>query len=148
MKNEEGKKDVDQILTTMNIYLNEMIHRDKHMWSQNYKFFFASLTFMLLPNLTQKLGFEIPNKFINSHYFFPIIGVCMSFVFLYVSLGHAKRFLACSKTYRKLILQLPENLRRISLDKMPMKFLNHNTAYVIPILMFIALLVLGFILIL
>lgn len=58
--------DEDMIIDLLNIYLQEYIHRDNLMWSQTYKFFFASLIIMLLPNLTERLGIIIPEIF-SSH---------------------------------------------------------------------------------
>lgn len=143
------KKDIsnDEIFKAMNIYLTEWIHRDKHMWSQTYKFFFAALVVMFLPNLTTKLGFTIPEA-LNRHYAFPILGLLLSIVFFYVSIGHAKRLRACGKTYSHLINMLPEDLQRISIYNLKeLKFVNHTMGYVLPIAMFIVLLSIGVLLI-
>ena len=133
----------DEIFQAMNIYLTEWIHRDKHMWFQTYNFFFAALVVMFLPNLTEKLGFTIPTA-LARHYVFPILGIILSFVFFYVSIGQAKRLQASGITYRKLIKQLPEELQRHSITQMrEFKMVNHTMAYIIPVAMFIFLLILG-----
>lgn len=137
----------DEIFKAMNIYLTEWIHRDKHMWSQTYKFFFASLVVMLLPNLTNKLGFVIP-EILHKHNIFPILGLCLSVVFFYVSIGHAKRLRAIGKTYDKLIHKLPKDLQRISIWELKeFKLVNYTMGYVVPIAMFLSLIAIGTLLI-
>lgn len=133
----------EQILETLNVYLQEYIYRDTHMWNQNFRFFFASLVVMFLPNLTEGFGITIPDIFLKNSWVFPTVGVILAIVFLYVSLSLAKRFQAISKTYNKLINMLPEDLRRISIKNLPYKFLNKTHIFLIPILMFTALIVLG-----
>ncbi len=143
------KKDIsnDEIFKAMNIYLTEWIHRDKHMWSQTYKFFFASLVVMFLPNLTNKLGFSIPVS-LNKHYVFPILGLVLSFAFFYVSIGYAKRLRACGKTYNNLIHMLPKKLQRVSIHELQeLKIVNHAMAYVMPTAMFLVLIIIGALLI-
>ena len=135
------------LLKAMSVYITEFIHRDKHMWNQNYRFFFASLVVMFLPNLTKKLGFEIPGVFSNVNWIFPTLGMVLALVFLYVALGLAKRFKAISKTYCNIIDMLPKSLHRVSIEDMPIKFVNHSHVYVMPIAMFVALMVTGIILI-
>ncbi len=139
-ENKELECNTEMVINAMNLYIQEYIHRDSHMWSQSYKFYFSALVVTLLPNLTEGLGISLPEKLSNHDYIFPIFGMVLSFVFLYVSLGLAKRFLAISATYNRLVTMLPEELRRISIKDMPMKFLNHSVSYVVIILMFLSLL--------
>lgn len=146
IKTTQPTYNTDSIISLMNIYLQEFIHRDKHMWSQNYRFFFASLTIMLLPNLTERLGIAIPQFFSSYVWLFPLMGIIIAIVFLYVSLGLAKRFQASSQTYNKIIKLLPEELQRESIKNMPIKILNHTNTYILPILMFAVLIILGVIL--
>lgn len=131
------------IIQAMDHYLQEYIHRDTHMWSQNYKFFFSSLIVILLPNLTDYLGIALPETLSAHSWVFPAVGIVLSFVFLYVSLGLARRFTAVSETYNALISLLPDELQRKSIKNMPVKILNKSYAYVMSVLMFISLLAIG-----
>jgi YbbR domain-containing protein len=101
---------------------------------------------MLLPNLTERLGIAIPQFFSSYVWLFPLMGIIIAIVFLYVSLGLAKRFQASSQTYNKIIKLLPEELQRESIKNMPIKILNHTNTYILPILMFAVLIILGVIL--
>jgi len=143
-KNEKVK--TEDILSAMGIYLDEYIHRDTHMWSQTYKFFFSSLVVMLLPYLTERIGIQIPDEFALYTKIFPAAGIVLSFAFLYVSLSLAKRFNAVSQTYNKLINQLPEELRRVSIKDLPCKFLDRSPNNILLTCMFLVLLILGIIL--
>lgn len=136
------------VLQTMEICIQEYIHRDNHMWSQIYKFFLATLLVILLPNLTDFIGITIPDELKDKYWIFPICGILMSFVFLYNSISLIRRFQAVSKTYNKLIRQLPENLQRekleniVSFDKLKTIWSKIHT-YLIPSIMFIVLIVIG-----
>ena len=142
-QNQKYDSDTEIIIQAMDHYLQEYIHRDTHMWSQNYKFFFSALIVILLPNLTDYLGISLPEKLATHSWIFPSIGIILSFVFLYVSLGLARRFTSVSETYNYLIKQLPSELQRKSIKDMPIKILNHSSAHVMSILMFISLLAIG-----
>ncbi len=135
--------DDDMIINLLNIYLQEYIHRDEHMWSQTYKFFFASLVIMLLPNLTERLGINIPEIFSSNKWIFPLAGIALAIIFLYVSLGLAKRFQASSETYNKLIALLPKEVQRVKLADLPMKLLNKTHNYILVTLMFLVLIIIG-----
>lgn len=134
------------ILNAMDVYLTEWIHRDKHLWSQSYKFFFAALVVMFLPELTEKLGFSIPEA-LNKQYIFPIIGLFLSLAFFYVSIGNAKRLKSVGHTYSKLINQLPSCLQRTRIDELKeFKIVNHVMVYVMPCAMFVSLIAIAVIL--
>lgn len=141
MKTKEQTKtnDVELTLNAMNVYLQEYIHRDNHMWSQNYRLFFSTLIVILTPNLTTGLGIELPELLKKHSYIFPIVGIFLALIFLYISLSLAKRFNSVSKTYNKLILTLPEDLQRVKLDELPVKMLNYPAAYLITFILFFAL---------
>ncbi len=135
--------DINMFFRAMEVYLQEYTHREKHMWSQNYRFFFSSLIVMLLPNLTDYFSLNIP-KFLTEHaYIFPLLGIVMSVVFLYVSLNLGKRFKAISDTYNDLIKKLPEAYKRISIEDMPYKFLNKSNYYPVVALMFLSLILIA-----
>lgn len=141
--NEIKSIDNDMIINLLNIYLQEYIHRDNHMWSQTYKFFFASLVIMLLPNLTERLGINIPEIFSSHKWIFPLAGIALAIIFLYVSLGLAKRFQASSETYNKLINLLPKEVQRVKLAELPIKLLNKTHNYILITLMFLVLIIIG-----
>lgn len=144
VQTQKYNNDTAIIIQAMDHYLQEYIHRDNHMWSQNYKFFFSSLIVMLLPNLTERFGISLPEKLTTYDWIFPAVGIILSFVFLYVSLGLARRFNAVSITYNNLIDLLPTELQRTSIKNMPVKILNKSYAYVMSVLMFLSLLIIGF----
>lgn len=138
----------EDLINVMNVYITDYIHRDTHMWSQNFKFFFASLTVMLLPYVKNIFEFEIP-EILNTNLFFPIFGIVLDFIFLYNAISLTKRFRYTSKTYNKMICQLPEELRRVNFDNNinDDSFWQKAHTYLIPSLMFLGLLILGVILI-
>lgn len=142
MKNKtkyEKNNDYDLILKAMEIYMQEYIHRDTHMWSQIYKFFLSTLVIIILPNITSRIGIKIPPMLDHKHWVFPLLGIIMSFVFLYNSFNLVKRFQICSQTYDKLIKQLPQNLRRETIFPKKSKILKQIHPYVVPSIMFFCL---------
>lgn len=138
----------EQLLEALNIYLQEYIYRNTHMWNQNFRFFFASLIILFLPNLTEGFGITIPDIFLENSWIFPVMGIFLAMIFLYVSLSLAKRFRAISITYNRILDMLPTELRRTSIKDMPIKFINPTHIYLIPILMFTTLIVLGILMLL
>ena len=124
------------IIQAMEHYFQEYIHRDNTMWSQNYKFFFSSLAITLLPNLTQNFGLTLPENIASNTRIFPIIGIILAFVFLYVSHESARRFCSVSKTYNELIKLLPENLQRKEISEN-----IFSPTYVISLMMFVSLMI-------
>lgn len=118
--NHTGELNNDQIIALMNVYLNEWIHRDELFWKQCFKFFYANLIVIVLPNIAQFLQIDLPNI---STKFFPIVGIIIAFVFLYVEIGYLVRVKAISDTYVELMSFLgKEEYKRISIrdrNKMP-----------------------------
>lgn len=145
--NDKESANTDTILKAMDIYLSEYIHRDTHMWSLNFKFFFASLIVMLLPNLVKYFNIDIPEILSKMDYFFPIFGIVIAFIFLYNSIALTRRFQAVSNTYAELINQLPENLQRKKINQRVPVFLKKFHTFLTPFLMFAGLLILGILLI-
>ena len=90
----------DQLITLMNVYLSEWEHRDGLLWTQVFRYFYATLIVIALPNIAACIGIELPE--INTN-LFPIIGIVMSIVFLYVGLGYAFRLQASGQTYEKIM---------------------------------------------
>ncbi len=118
--NEAKKLDNDQLIHLMSVYLSEWEHRDELLWTQVFKYFYATLIVIVLPNIAKFVGIEIPE--INTN-LFPIIGLIMALVFLYVGLGYALRLQASSKTYVKIMKLLGNaEYERISIrDKKEIK---------------------------
>lgn len=135
----------DQIINLLNVYLTEWTHRDSLLWSQVFKYFYATLVVIFLPNIAGFLGINLPNI---PSIIFPILGILLSAVFLYVSMGYAKRLEAIGKTYQHLINLLPENLQRYSLNSPEIKygkFFKSKMSVVLCVLMFLGSLFLSFI---
>lgn len=143
-KNKSKGSTTEQKIDYLNVLIQEYIHRDTHMWSQNFRFFFASLVIMILPSVTERFGIEIPELFNSVELIFPVFGIILAFLFLYVSLSQAKRFKAVSKLYDNIVKSLPDDLKRIPLREIDnCKFLNKSNAYLLPALMFSGLIILG-----
>lgn len=111
----------DQIIALMEIYLDEWQHRDSLLWAQVFKLFYADLIVIVLPNIAEFLGIVLPP--INQKVF-PLIGIFMAIMFLYMGIGYAIRLRASSRTYEKLMKHLGnEEFERISIkDKSKIKF--------------------------
>lgn len=132
----------------LNVLIQEYSHRDTQMWKLNFKFFFASLVVMLLPSISERLQISIPNLFNSAKWIFPAFGILLAFLFLYVSLGDAKRFKAISQRYDFIAKSLPEDINRRPLKEVDnLDILNYSTAYLLPILMSSGLIILGILMI-
>ena len=137
--------DAPHILSLLNIYLSEYEHRDERLWKQTYRSFYAVLIVILLPNIAEKVGIDL-SKFPAQ--LFPIIGLFLSFFYLYVSLGYTKRLEASWKTYQIIIDTLPKELQRIPLADSRIKrgkLFKHSMSPIICSLMFFALIALSLI---
>lgn len=138
---------IEHVLELMDIYLSEWKHRDELLWKQVFKYFYATLVVLFLPNMASYIGIVLPGfpKII-----FPIAALVLSFVFLYVSIGYAKRLEAIGNTYQNLMSFFPKELRRVSLSDKSIKygsFFKKRMSVVICILMFLGLIVLSIIMI-
>lgn len=103
----------DQIIALLGVYLSEWQHRDELLWTQVFKYFYATLVVTVLPNAAAFVGIELPE--INDK-LFPVIGMVMGIIFLYVGLGYAVRLRASSRTYEKIMKMLgDEKYERISI---------------------------------
>jgi len=126
------------IIALLNVYLNEFIYRNKLLWSNSFKFFYAILMVILLPNISDFLNINLPALPIL---LFRIIGLLMTFAFMYVVLGYAKRFEICSNAYLGLIKKLNPKYQKQNMDDMKFgKFFIPRTSYIVIFLMFISLL--------
>lgn len=131
------------ILALMNVYLTEWMHRDEILWKQVFKFFYATLVVLFLPNLAGFLGLSLPKL---PAVLFPIIAFFLAFVFLYVSIGYTKRLEAIGKTYKRIMEFLPEELRRISIYNPEIKhgkFFGSPMSTIICFIMFTGLILLS-----
>lgn len=133
--------DKGQIIALMSVYLSEWEHRDELLWTQVFRYFYATLIVTVLPNIAAFVGIELPEINIK---LFPIIGMVMALVFLYVGLGYAIRLRASSRTYEKIMKLLgSEEYERISIrDKKKVKWgylFAPPMAMVLVITMFVAL---------
>ena len=138
---------VDNILDLMNIYWAEWCARNETLWNQVFKYFYATLIVLFLPNISTFIGIALP---VVPSVLFPAVALIMSLVFLYVSLGFAKRLEAIAKTYQNLINLLPPELRRIPMSSPEIsmgKFYNKPLSYITSYLMFIALSVMSLVMI-
>lgn len=149
MQNTHLSSDYDTTISLLNVYLAEWIHRDQIIWSQTFKFFYAILIIILLPNLALHFDLALPNLPI---FIFRIIGLFLSLLFLYISLGYAIRLQAISDTYRDIIKTLPQEYQRKSIKDI--KFKNRfvgklfmpRIGYVICLALFLVLFSLSIIL--
>lgn len=107
------------ILCLMDVYLNEWIHRSDVLWGQTFKYFYATLVVLFLPNLAERLEISLPKVPVL---LFPIIALILSGAFLYATIGYCKRLEASGKTYKHLIEYLPVELRRVPLDSPDIKY--------------------------
>lgn len=114
-----NEMEVGHLLDLMDIYLSEWKHRDEMLWKQVFKYFYATLVVLFLPNIASFLGINLPEF---PAVLFPLAALVLSLVFLYISIGYSKRLEASGNTYQKLINLLPEELRRISVSDPNIKF--------------------------
>ena len=138
---------VADILALMDIYLSEWVARNELLWNQWFKFYYATLIVLFLPQLTGFVGIDLP-KFPTI--LFPCIALMLSFAFFYVSLGYAKRLEASGRTYQNLINLLPPELRRVSITNPEIKmgkFFARRQSIVITCVMSLALSIMSIVMI-
>lgn len=154
MNNSNNEYEVEQKIAALDVYIQEYIHRDNHMWDLGLKFFFASLTVTLLPTLN---SLKIPEFLNRNSFIFPLLGIVLAFIFLYVTLHQLKRFEAISDTYSRIVTSLPDSIKRKSLkdsdnekcfrnkleEHIETKVLNPKNSKILFILMFSALIALA-----
>ena len=128
----------EELLSLMNIYYTEWSHRDSLMRKQVCTFFFAVFIIILLPFI--KI-WDITLADIIPHVLFPIAGIALSFVFLYITIQYANRLSKSSETCRELIERLPEEFKRKSIYEKQNITKSRQLAYTVPIIMFSALII-------
>ncbi len=130
--------ETQDLLALMQIYLSEWMHRDELLWKQVFKYFYATLFVLFLPNIAAFVQIELPDI---SPTIFPAAALLLSLVFLYASIGYAMRLAAIGDTYQKLIDLLPEELRRVSIKSGEIKgaeFFKPRMSMVLCVLMFLS----------
>lgn len=126
---------VQDLISLTNMYLAEWTHRDELFWMQVFRYFYVTIIIIFLPNIAKFLQITLPDKL--PYIAFPVTGFFMSFFFGYVSIGYAKRVEAIGKTYCRLIMYLPPDLRRYSLLEIKNgKYFRHTMSYILCVLMF------------
>ena len=133
-------KKYETTIHLLNVYLNEWKHRDAILLSQIYRNFYAILIIMILPNVTLHLNINIPQII---PVLFPVVGIAMTVIFCYASLGYAKRLEAIGVTYQNLIDTLPNQYRRLKLDDVNGKIYKIQISRFLCIILTFALLAVG-----
>ena len=128
----------EELLSLMNIYLTEWSHRDSLMWKQICTFFFATFIVISLP-----FGeiWKIALTEIIPNFVFPITGIVLSLIFLYITIQYAHRLSKISDTCRELIEYLPEEFQRRKLYDKDSINDKKKLAYIVPWIMFVTLIV-------
>lgn len=149
-KNKLLSSKYEATISLLNIYFSEWHHRSQTLWSQTFKFYYAVLIIILLPNLALRFQLNLPRVPILT---FRVVGLLLSFVYLYISLGYAVRLHAVSITYQKIINKLPKSYRRKRVKNIKCKSIRIgkifaiNLSYIICFVLFLSLFILAFILI-
>lgn len=130
--------DYETTISLLNVYLAEWCHREEFMWLQLFRFYFAILIVSLFPNLYNAIGVEelpyIPEVL------FRIIGIILSFVYIYVALAYVVRFQAIADTYKRIIETFPKEYQRDDMNKTKFsKFFSKRITYLVCFILFITL---------
>jgi hypothetical protein len=135
MDNKElGNQD---IISLLNIYLNEFIHRNDVFLSTTFRFFYASLIVILLPNITGYLGINFSSLPIV---LFRIVGFIMSLAFFYITISYAKRLEAITNTYNTIIKKFKSEYQRQNIEELKFgKLFKWRISYVLILSMFFSL---------
>lgn len=134
--------DTKDLLNLMEIYLSEWCHRDEFLWLQVFRYFYVTILVIFLPYIADYLKIDLP-PFIDIT-FFPVAGIILSLVFLYLSLGYTKRLEAVSKTYQTVINCLPVFLQRKKVSELKHgKIFNHRLAGCLCFVIFVFTLLLS-----
>lgn len=136
----------DATISLLNIYFAEWHYRSQVLWSQTFKFYYAILIIILLPNLATYIQVDLPRIPILA---FRVVGLLLSFVYLYISLGYAIRLQAAGITYQSIIDKLPPEYERKRIKDIKYKnvhigkMFTPNFGYIICFALFLSLLVLA-----
>lgn len=135
------------VIAMHNIHQSDWEHRDTLLWNASFKIFFAALIVGLLPYLQGYFNVSIP---LHPGFFFGA-SVVLSCYFMLVSLAYGARLSAAGNSLVKMQNLLPTELRRVSLDEIPIgrnRFIKLRIAYWAPTSMFIFLLLVALVVLL
>lgn len=138
---------LEHCLQLMDIYFQELSHRDTLFFEQIFRYFYATLIVLFVPNLSAFLGIILPTF---PSVLFPIVSFIMSLTFLYISIGYTKRLEASGKTYQNLIKKLPPDFQRISLSNPKIKwgkFFSVRMTLILSVVMFLSLAIMSVVMI-
>ena len=128
--------DYNNTISILNIYFAEWSHRDQ-LWTHLFKFYYAILIVILLPNLTNFFQIKLPPL---PDIIFRITGLLLSLIFLYISLGYAIRLQAIGDTYQAIIDKLPKEYQRKKVEEIFMgKFFKIKITYLECFTLFLSL---------
>ena len=139
--------DFDTTISLLNVYFMEWSHRDQILWTQTFRFYYAALIVILLPNISVPLQISLPPI---PNLIYRLIGLCISIIFLYVSLGYAIRLHIISKSYRCILDKLPPEYKQKTFDDFKSKGINlaklfkPRLGYIVCITLFLSLFLLAF----
>jgi len=143
--NTNNKLTEEETLSLMSIYLEEFTFRDHLLWSQTFKFFYATLIVILLPNISGMFSLDIAAI---PSLAFRVTGLIMAVAFLYASLGYVKRLEASTKTYGNIISMLPKQYQRVPLRTVKFgRLFQGRMSTIIVVLLFFSLVILDTLLI-
>ena len=114
MPNRLKELNENEIISLMDVYLSEWMHRDELLWKQVFALFYANLIVMLLPYMADLIHMTLP---INNNNVFHMIGIFMALVSMYIGIGYAVRLRASSLSYERLMEALDKKYRRISINR-------------------------------
>lgn len=148
--NEPLSSKYDSTISLLNVYFSEWSHRDQILWTQTFRFYYAALIVILLPNISKPLKIDLPPI---PKLLYRSIGLLISIIFLYVSLGYAVRLHIISKSYRLILDKLPEEYKQKNFDNFDTKgikiakLFKPRLAYLVCITLFLSLFLLSLLLI-
>jgi len=125
------------VIQLLDVYLTEWSHRDSLLWAQISRYFYATLIVIILPNITSYLNINLPSI---APKIFPILGMILTAIFCYVSLGYAKRLEAIGNTYQNLIDTLPKQYQRVKIEEINGKIYKVHFSKFINIVLTVVLL--------
>lgn len=131
----------EDLLTLMNIYLEEWKHRDSMLWKQVFTYFFAILIVMIIP-FANINGFSLGDKLPQCA--FPIVGLVLDLIYAIICYNYAARLSSVGKAYTNIIDMLPRKYQRTKIKDKPFIF---GMAYFLSFIFPLCLLVLGILLI-
>lgn len=104
----------DQIIELLGIYMEEWRYRNSLFWHQLFLLYTSALVVFVLPYMEAPFKFDFTGTHI-SKVVFTAVGMILSFLFVYISLGNAFRAQSSRETYMSVALRLPENMRPVQI---------------------------------